>query len=351
MLLAVALTTTTVLFAEKKNPSDPAEPPPPDLFRQDKAVFSVHPEFLFWKPVTGALMYALDVNKPTWNPNDTYPVGDYKTITYGFDPGFRFALSYFRAPRYWEIYGMYTRLTSRGSASARPSSGFNDFLSSTWPTYFDHSVIYAKSKIHLNYNVVDLNADRYFVPNPHLRLRLAAGFTGAWMNQSWTVRYFDFNNHVSFVRNCWEFGGGGFRVGMVADWFWTHDIYITLRGTLASLVGAYKNTMYQTTSIQPTNPNGTPNLAYNPGVPYRNATYSDVRAVAHLQFILGPSWQKNWSTFRMEVFGGYEINSWGNLQEVYFAIPGVPASSVQQTWINTSLFTLQGLTTRVSLDF
>jgi len=323
-----------------------SQPPPqdPDLFLKDKAVLSAHLEFLYWKPLESALLYALNVNRPSWNPNDTFAVGDYQHANYGFTPGFRITLGYFRAPRYWELFGSYTRLTAKGKDSIEASSKPNQFLSATWPTYFHQGLKSAKSSIHLNYNVADLSADRYFIPNPHLRLRLVAGFAGAWMDQYWAVRYFDSANQVSLVRNRWKFGGAGFRLGIMADWFWTNDIYLTLRGSIAALVGAYKNTAFQTTSVKP-------DASYNPSFPIRDSTYRDARSTANLQFLVGPSWQKSWEKVRTELFAGYEITSWMNLQEIYFSMQGIPAVASQQTNINTGILTLQGLTTRFSIDF
>jgi hypothetical protein len=164
------------------------------------------------------------------------------------------------------------------------------------------------------------------------------------MDQNWTIKYRDFANHVSLVRNRWRFGGAGFRVGMMADWFWTHDIYITLRGTIAGLVGAYKNSMFQTTSIKP-------GPEFNPALPLRNAVYRDSRSAANLQLLLGPSWQKSWTSVRTELFAGYEISSWMNLQEIFFSVHGTPSYAGQQTTINSGILTLQGLTARFSIDY
>ena len=337
------LTFASILMAS--NAPAPPQPPPkdPDLFLHDKAIFSTHVEFLYWKPLEGALMYALNMDRPSWNPVNTSPVGHYEHGSYDFDPGVRVTLGYFRAPRYWEIFGSYTRLTSSGSDKIYAPTKPNQYLASIWPTHFHGSLSEAKSSLHLNYNVADLQADRYFIPNPHLRVRLIAGFTAAWMDQNWTVKYQDATNHKSLVRNRWKFGGAGFRAGMMADWFWTDDVYITLRGTLAALVGAYKNTMYQTSSIQ-LGPD------YNPSLPFRDAVYRDSRSTVNLQLLLGPSWQKSWKHARTELFAGYEITSWGNLQEIFFSVHGTPSYGGQQTTINSGILTLQGLTIRFSID-
>lgn len=344
--LLSALTLVSTLFAAKEPDRHPPPPPAedPDLFYKDKQVYSAHLEFLYWKPLEGALLYALSMNKQSWNPSDTYPVGNYQHASYGFDPGFRVTLGFFRAPRYWELWATYTRMTSRGRDSITPPSGPNTFLTSTWPTYFDESLSFAKSKVHLNYNVADISADRYFIPNPHLRLRLIGGFTGAWMDQYWSIRYRDFNEQKSHVQNRWRFGGAGFRIGMMVDWFWTQDIYVTIRGSLAALVGAYKNSMYQKNSAAP-------GPAFNPSFPLRNAEYTDARSTLNMQLLLGPSWQKSWKRVRTELFAGYEMSLWNNLQEVYQSVPGTPAFASQQTTINSGMLTMQGLTARFSIDF
>ena len=340
--LLAALSAASILFADP-----PPQPPPkdPDLFLKDNAIFSSHLEFLYWKPIEGALMYALKMDRQSWNPENTFPVGHYENADYDFDPGFRVTMGYFRAPRYWEIWTTYTRLTARGSEKVHPSNSHpNQFLTATWPTYFQESLSEAKTSIHLNYNVADLNVDRYFIPNPHLRLRMLGGFTGAWMDQDWAVKYYDFDNHTSLIRNRWRFGGAGFRLGLMVDWFWTDDIYVTIRGTLAALVGAYKNSMVQTSSIKL-------GPEYNTNLPLRNAIYRDARSVGHLQLLMGPSWQRSWKSVRTELFLGYEINSWTNLQEIYFSVQGVPAYASQQTTFNSGVLTLQGLTTRFSIDY
>lgn len=341
--LLLALTLTTSLFSSI--PKQPTEPPKdPDLFIKDKQIHSAHLEFLYWKPIEGGLMYALNMDRPSWNPTHSFAVGHYKHADYNFDPGFRVTLGFFRAPRYWELWTSYTRLTSRGTDVTHAPTHANQFLVSTWPTHFANSLTRAKSSVHLNYNVADFSADRYFIPNPHLRLRLIAGFSGAWMDQNWTIKYAGTGTQESLVRNRWRFGGAGLRVGVMADWFWTDDIYITMRGSLAGLVGAYKNSMYQTTSVQP-------GPDYNPSLPIRDAVYRDARSVGNLQLLLGPSWQKAWQKVRTELFAGYEINTWTNLQEIYFTTHAVPSNEHQQTTYNSGLLTVQGLTTRFSIDY
>ena len=82
--------------------------------------------------------------------------------------------------------------------------------------------------------------------------------------------------------------------------------------------------------------------------------FSDVRPTFTIQGIFGPSWQKNFCSMRAEVFAGYEINTWFNLQEMYRSgggtVNGSPENA-KQTWLSNAAIALQGLTTRVTLDF
>lgn len=314
-----------------------------DLFKRDAQVISVHGEFLFWRVQEGALDYALKMRSAAWGPSTSYAQGKFEKATYNGDPGFRIATSFFRAPKYWEIWAVYTRLTARGQNSASKPEPTDQFITGTWPQVTTAPLSGATSRIHLNYNVADLLIDRWFSPNPHLRLRMLGGAGVAWINQDWKIHYNDAAGRVTKVRNRWSYTGGGFRMGTSIDWYWQSDFYVTASATTAVLMGTYRNRAEQTTDYQPT-------AADNTSVPIRKADFRDARPVFSVQAYLGPSWQKNFPKNRVEVFVGYEMNVWFNLQEVYRSTGGGP-SDAKETWINTGLLTLQGLTTRVTVDF
>lgn len=316
-----------------------------DLFKKNDQVFSMHGEFLFWRAQEGALDYAIKMEESPWGPSDNYAQGKYKTATFNGDPGFRIGASFFRAPHYWEIKAQYTRLSARGSNQTGKPTPDNLYLNGTWPQIFTSPVFLtsATSHIHLNYNVADFWATRVFNPNPHLRLRLIGGASGAWINQDWKVRYYDSVNNTTTIRNRWKYAGGGLRIGTMVDWYWTWDLYMTGLATTAAYIGCYHNRALQKTT---TAPDGN----YDTSVPLRNTDYRDVRAIFDVQILLGPSWQKNFKNCRAEVFAGYEANAWFNLQEIYRSTGGTPADA-KETWINTGMLTVQGLTTRLTIDF
>ncbi len=307
-----------------------------DLFRRDVPVYSAHGSFLFWRIQEGALDYALKMGQSS--PSSTnYAIGEMKKATYHGAPGFRVALSYFRAPNYWEIWWQYTRLTAHGSNRTTPPSSGERFITATWPVGgIAEPLSGAHSDTHFNYNVGDFLVDRFFNPNPHLRLRLVGGGSVAWMNQSWDILYTNSVNQESRIHNHWKFVGGGLKIGTTVDWYCGWDIYLTAQATAGSFLGSYHNTARQTSSLYTT--------------PIRNMHFSDVRPAFTIQGIFGPSWQKNFCSMRAEIFAGYEINTWFNLQETYRSSDGLPEQS-KQTWLSNAALALQGLTTRLTLDF
>ncbi len=315
----------------------------PDLFKRYDQVFSASAEFLYWSVAEGALDYALKMNQDAWGPTASFAQGKFQKATFGLDPGFRLEFHYFRAPHFWESRWQYTRMTSRGenrSSKPRPSE---QFLTGTFPQVLTNPLTGAHSRIHLNYNVFDWLIDRVFFPNPHLRLRVVGGASLAWISQDWKVVYNDSTPNFTTIRNRWAFTGAGLKTGSIVDWYWTWDLYMTAQGFVGLLMGSYSNRAEQNTTLQLTG-------ADNPEIPVRNAHYKDARGTVTAQFMLGPSYQKNFACKRLEFFVGFEMNTWLNLQEVYRSTQAA-ASLAKETWMNTGLLTFYGLTSRLTLDF
>ncbi len=327
------------LFAAPTETYSKKNPPPfdADLFRRDNQVYSFHGDFLFWSVQEGALDYALSMTSPSTAPL-SYAMGNFQNATFYGEPGFRIAGVFFRAPKYWEFWMQYTRLSSQGANSATAPGVANQYLTGTWPQIFINPVATANSYIHLNYNVADLLITRVFFPNPHLRLRLVGGGVAAWMSQFWKVLYADGLGSQTKIGNRWSYLGGGLRVGTMFDWYWFMDVYMTGSATFAGLLGTYNNTAFQTSNATGTE------------LAVRDTSFNDMRPAITGQFTIGPSYQKNFKATRFEIFAGYEWNSWFNLQEIFRSTGGT-ASSAKETWLNTGNLTLQGLTTRASLDF
>lgn len=314
-----------------------------DLFKRYDQIYSSSVEFLYWGLTEGGLDYALKMNQDAWGPTPSFAQGRFRRAEFDFDPGFRLSLLYFRALHHWESKWQYTRMTSRGDDRVTRPNSATQFLNGTFPQITTNPLTEARSKIHFNYNVFDWFITRVFFPNPHLKLRLAGGGSFAWMSQNWKVVYNDSVPNFTTICNRWAFAGAGLKTGTVVDWYWTGDLYMTAQVFFGLLMGSYSNRAEQNTTFQTTG-------ADNPAIPVRKAHYKDGRGTFTTQFLFGPSYQKNFCSSRMELFAGFEMNLWSNLQEIYRSTQA-EASLAKETWINTGQLTFYGLTTRLTVDF
>jgi hypothetical protein len=175
-------------------------------------------------------------------------------------------------------------------------------------------------------------------------MRLYGGPTVAWIRQGWKVRYKDTAQETTHLRNHWRFTGAGIRAGYMVDWFLGKGgFFFTGLVSAAVYAGNYHNVGRQTSSY-------IGNGQFNPNRPLRATHLHDTRLIPHVQILGGPSWQMAFKKYRTEIFAGYELNFWTNLHEVYRTSTSAP-SQAKQTYINTSVMGLQGLTVRWNLDF
>ncbi|MCP5506353.1 MAG: hypothetical protein H7A38_05675 [Chlamydiales bacterium] len=318
----------------------------PDLFNKDDSSFMISGEFLYWTVSEGALDYAIRMRGPSWGPSESYAQGDMERAEFDWEPGYRLAIGYYRAPNFWEADFQWTHIHVNGHTHhTRPPAEEGRYMTATWPQVFTTPLEKATSSIHLHYQVADLIANRVFHPfdNPHLRLRLVGGVTGVWIHQGWKLRYRDALNAETSVNNKWKYWGFGFRAGIAFDWFWGKDFYVSGRATSSLVSGHYHNHAKQET-------NAIHQTGDDTSVPIRDLRYKDYRVAFSAQFLLGPSYQKSFHNWRMEFFLGYEMTIWQNLQEVYRSTAST-ASEPKETWINSGLVTLQGLTSRATFNF
>ncbi|MBS0615033.1 MAG: hypothetical protein JSR58_00590 [Verrucomicrobia bacterium] len=323
-----------------------ADTPPPaydaDLFRKDTRIFFFwNLEFLYWKANEGSLDYALRMKHPPADQTTMFASGKTEKAEFEWRPGFRIGGGYFNAPHYWDIYPQYTYYNGRGSNSTDAPESSKLFLNGTW-AHPDISatpapLAHAKTDVELNYHLFDLIVTRRFVPNPHLRLRVFGGITATWLRQQWDISYRDTNDAHSHIKNHWRFTGGGLRMGLTADWFLDfYDLYLTGTMSGALFAGSYHNVSSQRSTLFQH--------------PIRNVHYHDTRMPSHWQFLLGPSWQKAIGSIRTEIFFGYELNLWSDLQEVHRSTTST-AQGPKETTVNSGYLGLQGYTLRWNLDF
>ena len=322
--------------------------PPPcsaydfDLYHKDLEVWFASGEFLYWTVDEGALDYAQRMKQPAWSPTASYASGTVESASFDISPGFRVSAGYFNAPKYWLVEAEYTHLISTGKNRAEKPTAAAEFLTGTWPQITTNPLQHAHSKIFFDFNLFEVFIHRIFIPNPHLRLTAMGGFSAVWMHQDWKVQYFDGGGGDTTIRNQWRYIAGGLRTATFIDWYWGNHVYLTAGSSIALYMGSYKNQAKQTTTVQP--------VGSDASLPVRDSVFNDTRPSCALQFTLGPSFQKNFGCNRVELFVGYEINGWFNLQEIRRSTSGSP-SEAKETWMSTSMLALQGLTTRFTVDF
>lgn len=312
------------------------------LFAHFEEVFT-NLEFLYWTIEEGASDYALRMHHPAWGPSPAFAQGRYQNATYEWRPGFRLLAGWYNEPKYWEIMGQYTWLYDQGrNRSSKPSES-DRFLNPTWRVISFPPFAWAKSNLSLHYHLGDLLIARVFDPNPHFRFRLLGGATTSFIEQRWKIRYCNSMNFQDVIKNRWRYFGGGIRLGIVVEWFWGNCFYLTGKTTLASLLGSYHNDSFQKTTYNPSGVNDT-------SIPVRDTKFEDHRFVFHSQFLLGPSWQRVFNCWHVELFAGYEFNIWLNTHEVFRSTQSSP-SAFKETNMANGLLGLHGLTMRFTVGF
>lgn len=304
--------------------------------------FFASAEFLYWTVQEGALDYAIHMNHPA-PAAPAFASGDYKIADFNWAPGFRVVAGYYRAPHYWEAFGQYTWFYSKNSNRTFAPSHPGEFLSATWAELTPPPLQMAESHIDIHYQIGDLLVTRVFDPNPHLRMRWVGGFTAAFIEQNWKIDYTNLIDGFDHIKNKWRFVGGGLRLGITVDWFWTGKIFLSGKASIATLVGAYHNKAEQTTNA----------AGFDPKVPVRDVLYNSPRFAFHSQIMIGPSylthicWPGDWS---FELFAGYEFNAWFNLQEVYRSSQSA-GGFPKETNLETGVLGFHGLSLRATIGF
>ncbi len=314
-----------------------------DLFWKDTRTVFVNVEGLGWTVSEGALDYAIKMKKAAPAATNHFASGKLHNADFDWAPGFRINGGWFNAPHYWDVYFQYTYFRSQGHDEAHSPDGSGKFLNGTWPNPDPSeatatALASAHSHVDFHYNLLEGMFTRRYHPNPHLRIKLFAGPVMAWISQEWHIHYRDTADAKSHIQNNWRFTGAGLRVGSSFDWFldW-YNLYFSGSTSMKVLAGNYHNRSKQTTTNAP-------------GGDIGDVHMSDTRLTFVPQILAGPSWQKGFSSVRVEVFIGYELTLWTNLQEVYRSSGGT-VQAAKETWINSSTVALQGVTGRLTLDF
>lgn len=298
-----------------------------NLFVERSQLF-VDGEFLYWTVAEPLLDYAIQT-KPG-ESNGTFALGNYQVNSYEYQPGFRLALSYYRCNRYWELEGQYTWFKDKGTDKTfAPLNPVREVLISL-------PFVEATNSLDFHYQLGDLYVSRVFDPNPHLRMKLFGGATGGEIKQTMHTAYTNQIGDIEQIKETWNFWGAGLRLGLMVDWFWWCQFYLTARASFATLVGVYETKLKHS--------------IVNSGLILGDSKWKDTRPTFNAQFLVGPSWQKVCDCWSFELFAGYEFNLWSNLQERHWAFFTLE-NSFKPTVETIGALCLHGLTARLTLGF
>ncbi|MBS0654078.1 MAG: hypothetical protein JSR39_11205 [Verrucomicrobia bacterium] len=274
-------------------------------FPIDKSSFYVNADFLYWKAYCENLDYVTKGAQPDIpSGRNQGPIGNYLRGNYDWEPGFRVGIGYCFKPDFWEIKGNYTFFFDEGNDSAKAKTIDPPSLNGAYPQHTG-TLIKAKSHLDLHYHVGDLYLASRFLVRSRLLLSFQFGPTGAFLEQKWKIVYTG-PLQQSKMKVKWRFEGLGFRLGMLGDWLIGKGFGIFSQATLAGFFGVYHNHTVQNDFPfnQPTN------LLVD-------AKIHEHRLVPHFQFLMGPSWGKNFHSWSLFLSAGYELNLWmSDLQEV-----------------------------------
>ncbi len=310
-----------------------------DLFPHRTQVFA-NAEFLYWTVAEGGLEYVIRTNNTINDPIRSEALGNYRHTKFDWRPGLRVSAGWYNEPHFWEVIAQYTWLYDKGTRRTEPPSG--RALNATFHTFIDDPIVEAESRVGLHYHIGDLLVTRVFDPNPHLRMRVLGGVTFAAIDQSWKVRYVNFDHDWERIRNHWSYLAGGLRVGASVDWFWGCQFYFTGKTSIATFLGSYKNeAVIRAVDV--------PGAASNPAL-LGDAHDRDTRFAFHVQGMLGPSWQRPYDCWAIELFLGYEFNIWMNLQEIHRTTRSVHTGD-KESRFGYGLLGLYGLTARLTIGF
>lgn len=301
-------------------------------------------DFLFWKTLSTPTYYV--VSKQPYNVDfNTYIVGNVLSTTFDHDPGFRFSLGYRFAPNHWELDAQYTFFNNKGQDEIHgPITVQPEILVASFEVPFvtvDSSLAKAAAEIELLYQTFDLTLVKRFLFSDSLLLNLFAGFTGAWIDQDWTINYGS-GSLFETVDSDWRFFGGGLKIGLNSDWHFCQGWSLFSEISVATVVGSYENTLdinqfYFTSSTNSSQVN-------------TSSLLDDTRAAYYFHFLLGPSWGKVYSCWGFDLFIGYELDGWFNLQEITTTANQSNAGQ-RLNLFSQGLLCLQGLTANLTFNF
>ena len=344
IFMAISLLSSSYLLANMNSKPSPKDRPYDyDLFSKDRECEYIELEGLCLKMLNNVQIGAVSSTPNNFSSGASDPSAKLDTVNINFlwQPGFRVTVGYFNAPKYWEVMGQYTWFQDKGNKTVTSPNASEDYLSlggyyPLEPAATSGHLTKITGYSNLYYNDASVLATRNWYPNAHLRMRIYGGLTSLWTHQTTNV-YNTFSIATNTLNYAYrtKYWGVGFKMGTGADWYWGKDFYLTGKVFWSIVTGRW-NTSTTVSS------GGA--MLYQPTDHYYLATQN-------FQFIFGPSYQKSYEKQRLEIFVGYEFNTWLDALTTYNYNAPTEASS----WTNPQSFyqdlVLTGVNIRLTLDF
>jgi hypothetical protein len=295
--------------------------------------FFVYGDFLYWKTQEDGLDFIYDdrIN----NGNNNGLSGDIKRATYAWQPGFKIGFKYqFNFYNEWVLDGQYGYITPNNTQEIFNPE--NKQMSSTFqmPTNFTMHKAHSRTKITNHF--ADLLLERYFKNISKIKLGFLSGLSAIWIKRDWVLKFYDYGNNIRVIKPSWHFKGVGLKTGLDFDWILKNGFFWSGKSCIAGIFGNFDSWMK--TYDLPSN------------TLYENSHLDDFRIVTNVQFLLGPSWQKDFNNFNLKLYANYETNIWFNLAQVNRSSYQTTASNPQSRFTKNTL-QMYGLTLFASINF
>lgn len=179
----------------------------------------------------GDLLFWHAVEKVEWSYTKVFPdenslIDDFKTISFGWDLGFKVGVGYHLEHDQWEMQFYYTRFntSTNGKCEVPNTNSRNGLFATSQPPAPAVIADYRQGSVNWNiaYNMFDWELRRDFWVSRALLLRPILGLKGGWIDQNFQTQYFQPNffdieieGREQFENNFW---GVGSKFGMNGKW-------------------------------------------------------------------------------------------------------------------------------------
>ena len=220
--------------------------------------------FLWWIAHEDGLAYAstgFNSNPTSGNApsQSTVPRGSIRNFGNEYQPGFKVGLGY-NVNSHWDIYLNWTRFRQHPSHEIKASSKNGSPLYDEWgnqAVVSGYPILSARADWKLNFNTIDLEGGRLFMPSRCVSLRPFAGLVGVIILQNYNVTETvniptpsagRITNPTISIRNFNNYRGIGLRGGLNSGLHFCSDWEVFGNFAASVISGKFKVLNYQTTN-------------------------------------------------------------------------------------------------------